>query len=244
MSDRIPPKEADRVAWAREHATLWAGGQGGPPNIGVTAQQVANFDTAVTDTEAKRAAKRAAATAAKAATEAKDDSLEEMNRQISALVATIDAHALATQDPGVYQRAGLTPPKDPSERSAPPQPIVKTPVQLSGGIVRVEFTVTTGGGAQYLVQRADTRLDNTTTNWFPVGTVTEKFFRDEAIPFGLRQVQYRVAAQISSGPVSEWSEPATFSFGTQGSQAGPMAKAPGTLGSIEPVKPEDQKGAG
>ncbi|MFI4883557.1 MAG: hypothetical protein ACIAQU_13330, partial [Phycisphaerales bacterium JB064] len=123
---------------------------------------------------------------------------------------------------------------------APPQPIVKTPVQLSGGTVRVEFTVTTGGNAQYLVQRMDTRLDNTSTGWFALGTATEKVFVDEAIPFGLRQVQYRVAAQLSSGPVSEWSEPATFSFGTQGSQAGPMARA----GSIEPVKAEDQKDAG
>lgn len=51
--------------------------------------------------------------------------------------------------------------------------------------------------------------------------------------FGLRTVQYRVRA-------SEWSEPATFSFGTHGSQAGPMA----TVGSIVPVRGEDLEGAG
>ena len=159
-------------------------------------------------------------------------------------LATIKAFAKATGDPSVYTKAQIPEPSDPSERTAPPQPVVKTPVQLSGGVIRVDFTVTTGGSAQYLVQRQDTRLDNTETNWFPVGTVTEKSFRDEAVPFGLRRVQYRVAAQLSSGPVSEWSEPASFSFGTQGSQAGPMAKAPGTLGSIEPVQGQDQKSAG
>jgi len=225
MAERIPSREAERVAWARERATLWAGGQSGPPDIGVTSQQISDFTSSVSDIEDRRIARQAAATAARTATESKDNALDEMNRQISALVATIDAYALATQDPGVYARAGLPAPKDPTERSAPPQPILKTPIQRSGGIVRLEFTVTTGGGAQYQVERRDTPLGGTPGEWTRLNTVTDKFYDDQAVPFGLLEAQYRVRAQISSGPASEWSEPATFSFGTQGSQAGPQAKA-------------------
>lgn len=55
--------------------------------------------------------------------------------------------------------------------------------------------------------------------------MTDKFYDDQAVPFGLLETQYRVRAQISSGPASEWSEPATFSFGTQGSSGGPMSVA-------------------
>lgn len=237
----IPPGKEDMIAFFAAHVPVWTARAA---EIGLDPQSMAELSALLSDAQSKLTQQNLKEDEKLAATADSNLAAKALRTAGAADLATIKAFAKKTGDTSVYIKAQIPEPSDPSERPAPPQPVVKTPVQLSGGIIRVEFTVTTGGGAQYLVQRADTRLDNTTTNWFPVGTVTEKFFRDEAIPFGLRQVQYRVAAQISSGPVSEWSEPATFSFGTQGSQAGPMAKAPGTLGSIEPVKPEDQKGAG
>lgn len=239
-SERYPRTDAALLNWASLHATVWEGGQSGPPDIGLSAQQLLDFRNAVDGAQAAYADQLAKSAASLASTENKHTAFDTLFEQIGSTMATIDAYFKTTKDPAVYSRAQIPAPKEATERDAPPQPVVKTPVQLSGGVIRVDFTVTSGGGAQYLVQRLDTRLDNSETDWFPVGTATEKFFEDQAVPFGLKRVQYRVAAQLSSGPVSQWSEPSVFSFGTQGSQSGPQAKA----GSIEPVKSQDQKGAG
>lgn len=222
---RTPSTEQAYIAFARQHINIWSGGQGTPPAIGLSAQQLTDTETATAAAEAAYQAMLAARDASKAATEAKDNALDALRAIIGADIDTIDAFAKATTDPNVWVLAQIPAPKDPSERTAPDAPAIGEIVLSSGGIVRVPFTVVGGGGAQYQVERRDTTLDNTSTDWFPVATITEKTFDDQAIPFGLRQVQYRVRAQISSGPASPWSTTASFSFGSVGSQAGPAAAA-------------------
>lgn len=222
---RTPTTEQAYIAFARQHYTVWNGGQAGPPVIGLSSIQLQETSDAVDAAEAAYTAALAARDASKAATEAKDIAMAALQAVIGADIDTIDAFAKATKDPNVWVLAQIPAPKDPSSREAPPAPAIGEIVLASGGVVRVPFTVTSGGGAQYLVQRRDTALDNASTDWFPVGTITEKTFDDQAIPFGLRQVQYRVRAQLSSGPASAWSTAASFSFGSVGSQAGPQAKA-------------------
>ena len=222
---RIPDTDAAFLTFARERANIWAGGQGGPPVIGLSAQQIADTEAATAAAEAADEAARNARNISKAATVAKRAAFAALEQVIGADIDTIDAFAKATKDPLVYQKAQIDPPKEPSERDAPPAPVIGEVVLASGGTVRVPFTVVSGGGAQYQVQRRDTRLDNTSTDWFPVATITEKTYDDQAIPFGLREVQYRVRAQLSSGPASPWSGAYTFSFGSVGSQAGPAASS-------------------
>lgn len=221
-ADRIPQTEQARIEWARDHVTLWSG-QGIATSIGLAAGQVASLNAAVTLAETRRAAQVAANTAKLAATEAKNVAIDSMDEQIGAAVATIDAFALASGNPDVYSTAGIPAPKAASPRQAPPQPELETPENLSGGIIRLAFKVVTGGGAQYLIQRRDTPLEGGPGDWFTIASVAQKTYDDQAVPFGLREVAYRVRASLSNGAASGWSESATFSFGTAGSQGGPLA---------------------
>ena len=239
---RVPDTDAEFLTFARERADIWAGGQSGPPIIGLSAQQISDTEAATAAAEAADAEARNLRNLSKAATIAKRAAFANLEQVIGADIDTIDAYAKATKDPLVYQKAQIDPPKEPSERPAPPQPTVDLPVMLTNGRIRVDFTVAAGGGAQYQIQRRDTPLGGQAGSWVNLNTVAEKFYVDEAVPTGLLKVEYQVRAQISSGAASDWSLPAPFDFGSQGSAGGPQAT--GRAGSILPVKGEDQKGAG
>ncbi|MGD1917245.1 MAG: hypothetical protein ACFCBV_13810 [Phycisphaerales bacterium] len=222
---RTPSTEQAFISFARTHIDIWSGGEGQPPVIGLSSQQLLDTESATAAAEAAYSAMLAARDASRAATEAKDNALDALKAVIGADVDTIDAFAKATTDPNVWVLAQIPAPKDPSERTAPDAPVIGEVLLTSGGIVRVPFTVATGGGAQYQIERRDTPLAGTTSDWFPIATTTDKTFSDQSIPFGLTQVQYRVRAQLSSGPASPWSTVASFSFGSTGSVAGPAAAA-------------------
>jgi hypothetical protein len=226
---RTPKPEAAFIGYARSHVNIWtdaAGGGAQPPDIGMSERQRQNSEAATARAEAAYKAMIRARDAAKAATEAKDQAVAELRAIIGADLATIDAYARATGDRGVWVRAQVPAPKTPGERGAPEAPVFEPLVQITGGIVRVGFAVAAGPGAQFLLQRRDTALDNATTDWFPLATLTEKVHHDAAIPFGLRQVRYRVRAQLSSGPASAWSNEVVFSFGSEGTRAEPATAGP------------------
>lgn len=223
-TNRYPTRQAELVDWARTRATLWKGGQAGVPNIGVSQQMADNFDLAVSDVEAKLAAQGAALGAAKAATLAKDESLEDMVRQLGSIITTIDGFARNSEDPGVWVRAQIDPPKDPSPRQAPPQPTVKPLSFIDNGSVVFTWEVTSGGGAIYEIQRQLTPLEGSAGPWGTIAIVGEKQFIDQAVPVGVRSVSYQVRARISTGVASPWSASAVANFGSAGSQGGPLAR--------------------
>lgn len=237
---RIPNTDAAFIDFARLHADIWAGGQAGPPDTGLSAQQILDTENATAAVEAADLEAQQAKSLSLAKTAARRQAIKALEAIIGADVDTIDAYAKATKDPGVYLRAQIPAPKEAVERPAPPRPEVEIPVLLSGGSVRFEFVVTSGGGAQYQIERRDTPIGQAAGPWVRQDTIGEKFYIDQAVPTGLLKTEYRVRAQISTGAASDWSIPAPFDFGTQGSQGGPMAKA----GTILPVKGEDQKSAG
>ncbi|MEQ9094988.1 MAG: hypothetical protein RIE32_01855 [Phycisphaerales bacterium] len=236
---RTPTTEQAYIAFARQHYTIWSGGQAGPPVIGLSSLQLQETSDAVDAAEAAYAAALAARDASKAATEAKDNAMATLQAVIGGDIDTIDAFAKATRDPNVWVLAQIPAPKDPSGREAPPAPVFGELVQTGAGFIRGSFTVVSGGGAQYQLQRRDTTLAGATGPWTVVGVLTDKTFEDQGVPVGLSQVEYRVSAQLSTGAVSPWSNAVSFSFGTQGS---PQTQI--TAGSIVPVKAEDQKSAG
>ncbi|MFI4916489.1 MAG: hypothetical protein ACIAS6_08295 [Phycisphaerales bacterium JB060] len=236
---RTPIAEQAYIAFARQHYTIWSGGGAQPPVIGLSTLQLQETSDAVDLAEAAYTAALAARDASKAATEAKDNALAALKAVIGADIDTIDAFAKATKDPNVWVLAQIPAPKDPSERDAPPAPTFGEVVQTGAGFIRGTFTVASGGGAQYQLQRRDTTLANTTGPWTVVGVLTDKAFEDQGVPVGLSQVEYRVSAQLSTGAVSPWSNAVSFSFGSQGSPETQI-----TAGSIVPVKAEDQKSAG
>ncbi|UYV12972.1 MAG: hypothetical protein NCW75_01495 [Phycisphaera sp.] len=222
-SRRYPTRQAELVDWARTHADIWTGGQSGVPDIGISQLQADTFNTAVGDVESKLALQGTALSAAKTATLEKDTALAEVVRQLGSLITTIDGYARNTEDPDVWARAAIDPPKDPSPRQAPPQPSVQ-PVQLiDNGAVVFSWEVTSGGGAVYEVQRQVLPLDAPAGPWGTIAILGEKRFVDEAVPVGVLAVNYQVRARISTGE-SPWSLTSTASFGSQGSQGGPLMR--------------------
>jgi len=236
---RTPTTEQAYIAFARSHIDVWSGGQSGPPAIGLTTEQLTDTETATAAAEAAYSAMVAARDASKAATEAKDNALAALKAIIGADIDTIDAFAKATKDPDVWVLAQIPAPKDPSERTAPPAPVFGELLQTGSGFIRGTFTVNSGGGAQYQLQRRDTTLDGTTGTWDVVGVLTGKTFEDQGVPVGLLKVEYRVRAQISTGAASPWSNEVGFNFGSQGSPESPV-----TAGSIVPVTAEERRAAG
>ncbi|MCW5756452.1 MAG: hypothetical protein KIT54_04365 [Phycisphaeraceae bacterium] len=236
---RFPKSEQAFITYAKDRSNQWNGGQSGPPVIGLTAAQRAETAQAVTEAQAAYSAMLVARGAARDATQLKNVKLEALRAIFGADVDTIDAYAKATGDSTIYSLAGIPAPKDPSGRDAPPAPVFGQVVQAGSGFIRGTFTVVSGGGAQYQLERRDTTLGNFTGPWNVVGVLTEKSFEDQGVPVGLLKVEYRVRAQLSTGAVSPWSNAMGFNFGTQGSPASPI-----TAGSIVPVKAEDMKSAG
>jgi hypothetical protein len=238
-SPRYPDKEALLLAWARHHATVWAGTQGAPPDTGLDLVQIQAFEAAVSAAETAMADRVAKASAAKTSTFNKKSAFKLLSNRLSSCVATIDAHFKDTQDEGVYVRAELDPPKDPSERPAPEKPTNLELTSYADGSLRLSFKVT-AGGAVFEVQRSTTSLANVESPWATIGVTGEKMFTDPAVPGGLRSVRYRVRGIIGNNNTGPWSTPEPLHFGSQGSQPGPAASA----GSIVPVRGEDMEGAG
>lgn len=236
---RTPTTEQAYIAFARQHLTVWEGNGGQPPAIGLSSQQLLDTSAATDAAEAAYAAALAARDASKAATEAKDNALEALRQVIGADIDTIDAFAKATQDPDVWVLAQIPAPKDPSSREAPPAPSFGELLQTGSGFIRGTFTVASGGGAQYQLQRRDTALGGTAGPWTVVGVLADKTFEDQGVPVGLLKVEYRVRAQLSTGMASPWSNEVGFNFGSQGSPLSPF-----TAGSIVPVTAGEHRAAG
>ncbi len=220
---RYPSRQADLIAWMRARANTWKGTQGALPDIGLTQLQADTFDAAVTLLENRHALQISAAEAAESATVLKDEAYDEALKLLGSYMGIIDGYGKSTDDPGVWARAGFAEPKPPAPRPAPPAPTIGETVTRADGAVLFEWDVTSGGGAQYIVQRNLTSLDGAEGPWVILDFVSEKRYVDETVPVGVRRATYRVRARLSNGGASGWSSVAQANFGVQGSQGGPMA---------------------
>ncbi|MEQ9096872.1 MAG: hypothetical protein RIE32_11485 [Phycisphaerales bacterium] len=217
MSTKYPVNDDAFILWAREHVTLWEGGQAGPPDIGVTLQQVQDLAALVTDGESKLASAKAKRTAYRSAIDEKDSSFGSIKGQLGSMFDSIDSFAKSSGDPDVYARAGLPEPKTPSERPAPPAATAVTTRVRPGGNVLFGFKLRSGGGCVYEVQRRTTTLGNVVSPWEFVGLAEDnKRFEDTEVPRGVASVSYRVRARRTNGNAGEWSDASTVYYGTDG----------------------------
>lgn len=222
-TDRYPRREALLLAWARHHSTVWSGGQNPPPDTGLSAQQLLDFADAVSQAEAAFNNRVAKLAAAKTATTDKNDKFDVLLDRLGSCMSTIDSYFKETKDPGVYVRAEIDPPKEPSERPAPPKPTDVELASITGGSMEITFKVT-AAGAVFEIQRASTPIEGQLGEWNTIAITGEKQFTDPGVPVGLQSVQYRVRAVLPNNNASPWSAPALFTFGAQGSQGGPAAR--------------------
>lgn len=221
---RLPSKDADLINWSTERLAAWAG-QGSPPDIGVTAQQVADAAVVLSGAETSLGNAITLDAQSKAAFDDKRTAIKALRKVLGGLIDTIEAYAKTSEDPGVYSRALIDPPKPPAPREEPPQPTELATESTSDGSILFTFKVTAGAGATFEIQRRATPLEGEGAGWQHLATVGDKKHLDEAVPVGQRRVEYRVRATLSSGVASPWSIPAPFDFGNLGSEGGPMAAA-------------------
>jgi len=221
---RLPRTEQELVTWARQHADLWAG-NGNPPAIGLTPEQVTTLELLVTDAEAALDAAQVARTATKSATQTKDTALDAMKTTLGGLLDTIDAFAKTSADPDVYARAGIDAPRPAAPRTDPPIPTDVAADLLNDGSVAFTFRAAAGGGAVFQIERQLTPIGETPGPWTTVATIGEKRFVDLTIPAGAQTIRYRARTQLTNGQRSQFSEDAAIYFGTAGTSGGPLAIA-------------------
>ena len=215
---QYPRDDAGFIAWARQRADTWKGGQSGPPDIGVTIEQANTLDTLVSTGETALSERTAADALAKAKTVEKKAAFQAIKDELGALISTIDAYAKVTRDEGVYARAQLNPPKDAGERAAPDAPVITSADLSQGGSVVVRFAVVTGGAAVFDVQRQVTPVSGAPSAWATVSSITEKTYTDTNVPVGVRSVAYRVRARLTNGATSEWSNASGVPLGSPAEQ--------------------------
>lgn len=220
---RKPIKDAELLQYAANLFAVWSGNQGTPPDIGLSAEQIAGLGTTLTSAQDAKTSQTTSASAAKAASTGKRNAFAGLRTKLGGLIDIVEGYAKESGDPDVYQRAHIDPPAPPTPRSDAPQPEDVSTRVRTDGTIEVGFTVTTGGGAIFDVQRQTVLLSGEFGSWTPLATIGKKSFIDEAVPVGLRQVLYRVRTTLSNGVASEWSEPSVTNFGNQGSAGGPMA---------------------
>jgi hypothetical protein len=230
---RRPRDEQSLLTWSKARALQWKGGQAGVPDIGITQAMADAFEIAVNEAEAAFLAMQSAKQLAENRVTEKDAKFAAMLDQLEFLTPSIDAYAKATDDPGVYTRAGIDAPKKPGVRGAPPVPTDLEADLTNGGDVILRFACTTGGSSYFEVQRRFTTLDGFVQTWQPLVTTTEKVFTDQGVPSGYRAVDYRVRAVRTNGKSSEFSESATANFGSGGSLPIGQSPAAGATASVK-----------
>lgn len=220
---RFPKNEQAFITYAKQRSVQWKGGQAGPPDVGLSAQQLLDTENAANEAQAAYDAMLAARNAAREATLLKNNKLEALRAIFGGDVDTIDAYAKATNNPDVWVLAGIPKPKDPGERPAPPKPTEVELTALTGGSIVIGFKVA-AGGAVFEIQRRSRPIGGTVSDWTTIAITGEKRVTDPGVPVGLESVEYKVRAVLPNNNVGLWSDAATFSFGSQGSQGGPAAR--------------------
>ncbi|OAB59719.1 hypothetical protein AY599_07815 [Leptolyngbya valderiana BDU 20041] len=220
---RFPTNEAAFIAYAKQRSDQWKGGQAGPPDVGLSAQQLTDTENAADEAQAAYTAMLAARNAAREATLLKNNKLEALRAIFGGDVDTIDAYAKATGNPDVWVLAGIPKPKDPGERPAPPKPTELELTALTGGSIVIDFKVA-AAGAVFEVQRRSRPIGGTAGDWTTIAITGEKHVTDPGVPVGLESVEYKVRAVLPNNNAGLWSDAKAFYFGAQGSQGGPAAR--------------------
>ncbi|OAB60711.1 hypothetical protein AY599_25145 [Leptolyngbya valderiana BDU 20041] len=214
----MPRTEAEFVPWLKDHVAIWQGNQGTPPDIGLSAAQVAAVAGLSTTLEEKYQQLKDLKAQKKAARVEKDTALALARAMVGGDIEIIDGYAKTTGDPDVYARAQIDPPRDRTPRSEAPIPTnLSTDTTTSGDVV-FTFKASKAGGAVFEVQRQLVPVGELPGAWQSLGTIGDKEYVDQNVPSGLAQINYRVRTILTTGIVGQWSFPAPFYFGS-GNQA-------------------------
>jgi hypothetical protein len=207
----LPNSREQMVQYFEVHNPVWAKD---PAAIGLTAAQIVELDTKITNARATLTAQTAAINAKLAATGNMHLETDTLRGFGADLIKVIKAFAESTDDPAVYVAAEVPPPSPPTPSGPPDQPTnLKTTLDNFGQVI-IEWTGSRAFGTQFTVQRQLTPVTGSPTPWADVGTSATNDFIDATVPTGQASVSYRVYAQRSSG-ISNASDPSSLNFGTE-----------------------------
>lgn len=214
---RYPRTDAALIKWAMARASRWQDAVG----IGLPETLVNAFAQKALAAKLALEQQREARQLARNRTTQKRAAFRAMKKDLTAAIATIDAHAAASADPSVYTRAAIDAPKRPKARPAPATPTGVRARLIDRGAVEFAFEAATGGGAAFEVQRRTVGLDGRAGAWGFVATVAAKRFVDADAPGAVAEVAYRCRVMLTNGKRSDWSEPAGVEFGARQGRPAP-----------------------
>lgn len=215
MARRAPKDDAKFLDTCRSLATRWQ--QGAPGDIGLSPQQVGALVELLEETTERTREYVAFRSKARASNNARREAMARLRRAFGALVRTIDGYARYTGDAGVYTLAAIAPPARGAPRGEPPRPVPIDARLLNGGAIEVSFEAS-GDGAVYEVQRQVVPVEGTAGEWATIASGTSKRWIDDCPPRGAAAIFYRargVRPSRRGTTASEWSEPATVTFGRE-----------------------------
>jgi len=220
QTPRVPRRLDQFVPWLQSRVTIWTGGQGGPPDIGLSAQQISDLALLKDDFVAKYNAAQSARSQAKAATLEQNLALDAVRAMLGGNIEIIDGYAKTTSDPGVYARAQIDPPKSASPREEAPVPTDLGIRATSFGDLVLTFDANKGQGSVFIIERQLRPIGGEPGAWTYADTSSEKTWTDTSVPNGIASVRYRVRTKLTNGVLSDWSEDKGFFYGTDGGVGG------------------------
>ncbi|MFI4915548.1 MAG: hypothetical protein ACIAS6_03440 [Phycisphaerales bacterium JB060] len=224
-NERVPRTEAEFVEWLRDHVALWEGGQTGPPDIGLSVEQIALLAGLQETLDEKYQTLKDLKAQKKAARIEKDTALAAARAMVGGDIEIIDGYAKTTGDQDVYARAQLDPPKKRTPRDEAPIPADVRISATTDGALELTFSANKGAGSVFIIERQFVSGGGVAGPWQYATTSTEKAWLDEAVPQGLDEVRYRIRTKLTNGVYSQWTSPVPFFFGTGSGGASTPASA-------------------
>ncbi|MCW5757855.1 MAG: hypothetical protein KIT54_11520 [Phycisphaeraceae bacterium] len=210
---RLPDTDQGLLNWASQRLAIWAG-QGSPPNIGITSDQVAEALAKLSQAQAALTAAEAIRQESINQTAIKDQLVGDLRATVAGLVTQIEGFAKASGDPGVYTRANVPAPKAKTPRTEAPVPGNLKIESTTNGNLRLTYDANKGVGSVFVIQRRVKPIGQPAEEFQFKVTTAEKTWLDTGVPHGLEWVAYQVATKLTNGVLSDWCNAATFNFGT------------------------------
>lgn len=209
MGRNLPNNRTQALSWIQARLNSWVTHA---TAIGLDTTQVAELAALESAAANARTAAQTARAASKSATLDWHTKADDMIVTASAMVATIKAKALATNNPAIYTLADVSPADPPSPAAPPQQPTaIKARLETEGAL-ELSWKGKGPAGTQYHI----TRQLPGQAGFVTLGSTSQKRFTDNAPPAGVPQINYRIVAQQKDNQTASVVVQVRFGVGNAG----------------------------
>ncbi len=190
----VPENTFPRIMWYRTRLAKWAENFA---EIGVSEEEVALLEEKIAAADAKLKQQRMAQSVARSATLSLHQAMDELSVLGASMIGKIRATA-SMEGRGVYPKALMPPPADPSPIGAPGKPERFKTNLRSDGSLELKWRCKNPKGSEGTIYRIERKIGYEGVAFEQVGLVGKKRFVDELLPAGASVVIYRVTALRST----------------------------------------------